>query len=903
MSDIVESEWNINSDIYDIVESIDNLKKNYIQDEDESTLALGIYGFITDTESKKIQSSVMIAGENGNEMFPTRANLTKNVLVHALFNNITDINAVPASILLNIGLRISDLEKYGTNNGDGTISFYIDCDSGFAVIDPNTNDNVEFHVDYDIMITKHMSEGKVTYTAMYIMKDEKDLNKDIEHAINRISNITNPYLLQPFKINIDNEEYLLIQSEARQYSITTIEDRLVANTLIENKTYTFEFDDQFVDMDVVIEDYTLKTTTLVKPLLYGSRTEGVKDYCWYMFINSYTIRIIFDHKSYIPGINCKISLKMYTTLGTDGEFKIIKNDGYSKQLFVELSSKKYGYNKLNTYTVATTDSENALNAKTKEDLQKLIPKAALSRGSITTETDVLNYFNLIDTDKHRLFVKKKVDNQISRMWYSYFLIKDVDNNIIPTNTLNLRIKITDCITADDGRLILPAGQIIEYTPNILPDDTPRVISEADLPDYHDSDAYFKKGSYYYMNPYNIIINPDPLYAAFYVSIVNQNSWLKYEWVNTNVELQFVALNYIFKRSLINDTGRYNLQLTVTQSILESFYIEGGVNLKVVLVLYNDAGEPYKWKEMQFIEKKQYSYVFNATLDTDNSLDDDNKMKLETLNDIGMYNNDSTYGYFDTEANGAIYILSNIEREAGRYDLDDICGDRYTGYSVTNKYNLGSGLKIYENFTNILDTRIYKLSYTEYMVTEVPMVGCHYIADNNDNAEYFLDAIIDKKDYIDYCLELFENSMGIDYKYFNTYGPSITYHLGGKSKKPLDHVDLKFKFRLSAKSDNDLTLRDEILVDIKEYIEDLYNTGDLHIPNLITYITDKYAQRINYIEYMNFNDNPLGIQHIEKYKEDELDDTFIVPEFLCIRNIYDAPTDTFVPSIEIEMFNE
>ena len=45
--------WNINSDIYDIVDSVKNLQKRYIEDEDESTLSLGIFGFVADTEAKK----------------------------------------------------------------------------------------------------------------------------------------------------------------------------------------------------------------------------------------------------------------------------------------------------------------------------------------------------------------------------------------------------------------------------------------------------------------------------------------------------------------------------------------------------------------------------------------------------------------------------------------------------------------------------------------------------------------------------------------------------------------------------------------------------------------------------------------------------------------------------------
>ena len=39
------TDWNITTDIYGIVDSVNNIKKRYIDDEDETTLALGILGF------------------------------------------------------------------------------------------------------------------------------------------------------------------------------------------------------------------------------------------------------------------------------------------------------------------------------------------------------------------------------------------------------------------------------------------------------------------------------------------------------------------------------------------------------------------------------------------------------------------------------------------------------------------------------------------------------------------------------------------------------------------------------------------------------------------------------------------------------------------------------------------
>ena len=193
----MSSEWTINSDIYDIVESIKNVQKRYIEDEDETTLSLGVFGFIADTEAKKIQTATILAGQLGNEMFPSRAQLTKNVLAHAIYNGITDVNAVPAVMTLSICIKTDDIDTYLIDNEN----FYLSADCPIFIGD------YEFHLDYDVRIRKiRVSSDTYSYSAQYVTTDEND-NK----IVNRLSDITNPYLNQPFPININGDTYLVIQ--------------------------------------------------------------------------------------------------------------------------------------------------------------------------------------------------------------------------------------------------------------------------------------------------------------------------------------------------------------------------------------------------------------------------------------------------------------------------------------------------------------------------------------------------------------------------------------------------------------------------------------------------------------------------------------------------------------------
>lgn len=884
--------WNINTDIYGITDSLNELKKRYIEDEDETTLSLGIFGYVTDTEAKKIQSSVIMTGELGNEMFPTKAKLSKNVLAHAIYCNIEDINAIPSTMTLNIGIKVRDFEKYMQGN-----RFTFDHSYPIFI------GEYEFHFDYDIIIIRSETiNNTYVYSAHYDMSDE-----------NRLSDITDPYLKQPFTLKIGNDDFIVFQSLIRQITIEETTDRISKESIIDNKTYTFEFENQIADFDVYVTDND--KTTRLKPIPYGSSVENEQNYCWYLFITDNTIRISFDNKSYIPGLNSEIYIKAYTTLGANSNFNYKKIDEFYDGFYVELQSEKYNYDRIVCYAVPTTDATGGRDRKTTESLQNLIPKAALSRGSITTETDVSNYFNLIDDDTNRLKMQKKVDNQIERLWYSYFLLKDEDNNIIPTNSIDMKINVSDFSTVsvlgDNKRHILPAGTIIRYDAESK---IGEIIDESEVPALF-SDEYFSSQYYYYMTIYNTILNEDPLYAAFYLTISNKDSFFCFNYVNEEVDMQFIATRCNFQRNLLVDQQIYKFTFSIAQSIsadvglyaidtVEETDKEGKIikntvitnNMKCILVLY-DEDTPYRWVEANLVDydSNRFKSDWNLELTTDNVMDDRNRLKINNLHVSGS--TATNYGFFDANTKAKLYILAKFsDGEYGRGDLDSIAPG-FDGWSLTNVYSVNNGLDFFENFTTVLASRVEVDDNTDniYSVSKVPVVGLHYM-DDMERSDYLIKAIDEKKAYIDYCLKLLENSIGIDFKFFNTYGPSVIYTIGDKKETPIGHVDITLKFRASLKPTADVYTKDELIKEIKSYIENLYGNDDWHAPNMINDIYSKFADRLNYLEFMNYNDFWLGVQHIIMNTPD---DPTVVPEFINVRNRYNI-TGNIEPCIDIEI---
>lgn len=892
------TDWSISNDIYDIVSSVDNLKKRYVEDEDETTLALGIFGFLGDTEAKKIQTAVIMAGELGNEMFPQRAKLDKNIVTHAMYSNIEHLNAVPAHMQINLMIREEDLDLFMVNDEfifDHMCPIYIE--------------GYEFHLDYDISLkraknTKREDENWI-YSAVY---------QGLDSNPNPISDLRNAYLKQPYRIWFNNYQYVLMTCTVRQVTIETVKEKMITNSVINNKSFAFNFTNQLSDFTVYVTEKGI--TKRLNPIPYGSAVSvGTIDYCWYMYINDSTIRITFDTASYIPGLNADIEIKSYTTLGLDGNFKSkVASDIEEVGYFIDFETSRYKYKTIQIYVRPTTDSVDGQNKKTTDELKKLLPKMALSRGFITTETDLNNYFNLISTNENMMKLQKKVDNQLNRIWYCYMLCKDDYNNVIPTNTMTVRIDVTNymAVSEEDDRYVVPAGTCFKYDQSLgyaVP------VAENEVPEPF-TDAYFAgDGVYWYRLFYNIIINKNPLFCSYNLTLNNISGYFDHVWLNDELLMGFVIDTYTFRRKLLSERDTYTLDFGIQQSMLDTdygLYKEYTVhdettgedktiiinNVSVFLVLY-DGDQPYRYVQAELVEYKDpYIFKWRCKLETDNKYDTDGRLKLTNMKEIGTgVNND---GYFHDNCYARLYIFGKFDEEYGRYNADELIPGMY-GYSLINIYEVTDGIDLINNFTNVMNTRVREIRSADktaayYNVTGIPMVGEHYL-ESEDNVTFFVQKLLERKAYIDNCLKVIENNMDIDFKYFNTYGYSQTYTIGDKEETSLGDIDIVMKFRVKLANSNDSTTKNAIILFIKEYIEDLNELGDLHIPNLIHAITDYFAERIVYIEFMNFNNNRLGVNHIELK---EVDDIHTVPEFISVRNQWNVDHTALEPCIEMEV---
>lgn len=427
----------VNADIYNITKLIDDLKAEFIPEENEETLAAGSFGYIGAIEAKRLQTQVRMTGELCNESFTSRARLERNVITHAITNNIENINAVPAKMDVIIGIRQVDIIDLMSND-----TFILDRECPIYIGD------YEFHFEYDIIIRRiPLSGNEKSYTAQY------DITRE-----NPSSDIVNPYITAPAVTVVGNETYIFINAIISQVEHMTTFKKVTTSNVIDNKTINFEFQNQLSYFEVHVKESD--DDKYLTPVFEGAGVpEGTTYYCWYQYINTDMIRVRFDRNSYMPGLNAEIEVNVKTTTGNDGNFP------HPDDFYATFESSNYGYKNITLLFMPTSDSENGKNRKSKKELQALLPKEALARGALTTIKDLNNYFGMIDSEEGRIVVQKKIDNQKERIYYAYSLLKDINGNIVPSNTIDLMIPMdsllkTSVSDSASPRYILRSGTCI-----------------------------------------------------------------------------------------------------------------------------------------------------------------------------------------------------------------------------------------------------------------------------------------------------------------------------------------------------------------------------------------------------------------------------------------------------------
>jgi len=861
----------LSSDVYEITELIEQIKNDNISGVDQLTLAMSIFGYFSELGSAMMQSAVTMAAEYSNEAIPVKAKFEKNIITHALTLGIEGLNAQPATQKV-IMLFPEDILIANMVNDRLTL----DKDMKIMI------NKFEFHLDYDVIISRSkLPDGSYVYTGMYNIIRQ-----------NPISSITNPYLPPIGRMMSSNVPLVGVTVDLHQVEYTQIYKKILTTNPLENKIITFEFESQLASFDVDAvengEEYHLTP-------VYDGLISDNDMYCYYQYMDTNNIRIKFNEDIYLPQVNADVTVNVYTTQGDEGNFTYI--DGPFTYIF---SSDNYSYNRLYASIQVIGSSSNGIDRKSVEELKKLIPPAALARGNVTNTTDLNNYFNQINTDDVQLLFLKKIDNNLERLYYSYLLMRK-DNMIVPLNTIPVNLIRSNFDGINNDNYVFNVGNMLYYTGN------QNATIRTDIDD--EELAQLEDTGFVYMNPFMCVVNKSPFYVSYYLTIMNKTKFLTFEYINQDSQLQFIATTINWRRELFTDRNTYKLDISLSQNILDDMDILirdendpdiiTDIKVRVALVLYNSEDNPYRYKMANFVSFDEGSYManFQVTMNTEDIMDDTtSRIRIEDMMDIGTAT--QSYGFFEhnVKAKLYVYVINQDGAAAGRGDADAII-PYMTDYALCNIYEVYDGVDFFFNYSHIMASTITVMKQDDtsllYTIDKMPVIRYTYI-NSEERMQDFLEELEVRRLYIEQCLTVLEDSFGIDFKFFNTYGPSKLFSITDELSN-IDRVNLSLKFRCQLASVTDNYIEEDIIGVIKNYIEDINNgVSNLHMPNLITEITNQFREQIVFFEFVSINDYGPAYQHI--WRPDETL-TGKIPEFLCINT-----RDDGTPDITIEFVN-
>lgn len=920
------------SDIYDISNFINEVKKDYIKVKDENTLSMGIFGYLNNVFSIELQNSIIAMSEYANEAFPIRSKFEKSILTYAMMYDVKNINAVPSVMNILLGVNKDILDA----NLDAQNRFVIDKDI------PIVMGEYTFHLDYDIQIEKvkliNKNIDEYIYTAKYLIDND---NK------NPCSDITNPYLHSPIEMityeNDNNKTYFIcINCLARQVDTSIKTIKVVTNNIFDNKTVDFEFDQQIVCFKVVVTTANGEVRRLT-PYFEGVSINKEKDYCLYSYLDSKTIRIKFIRDCYEPKINDTINIELQVTSGSNGNIE------FDEDIIVPLKSERYNYRASSYYVVKPiSKAEYGTDRKSVDDLKRIIPKEILARGTIITNKDLENYFNEIDTGKVQFC--KKIDNQIQRLYYAYLLVKDANNNVIPTNTLSILINETVFENPTADRLCIEPGVAIRYS------DDKCVIEKLETLTTNNA-LKEEETNFIYTSPFNIVIDRSPLRVSYFMTNVDNEVKTEYSYINNTSNYQFICNSLRCRKNYLvnNGANRYVLDFNITQNTLQDIGLVKSINnkidhlqskIRIMLVIEDIRGDKYYTEGILSTVSQNNAYSYNGffELKCDQSINENNTVTIydmkRVVKDEDLYILDvkdiqvpetakmSIYTFIDKDflgeeatnlENNSVNVFDVIyEHDDGTIFTKDDLNNEHRDYSkvrkkiiekdadgnivkenfiISNIYTTYNNLYMFYNFSDCIRSTVQfnKINgINRYIINSVPLVRYSYINDpaNMHRYTYLFKHIQDRKFYMDIALTELEESFDFDLKFFNTYGPSTIFRIG-RSEQPLNRVNLTMKFVVKLFPGIDRKIVQTIKDNIKTYVENINeNVDDIHMSNLIKYILDSFSDTVKYIEFVDINGMDTSIQYLQKKDNGDIDK---VPEFLNINLL-----DNYEPDIDIKL---
>ena len=508
----------------------------------------GIFGYVNEVMGNTTEDAFNATAIARREFYPVSAQFISSLYAMATLQSIDIPLCTPATCKAALIIPQNEIIENSTYE-DGVYTCVIDnCLKIFAK-------DLQFMLDYPIIIISRKTT-QWTHTAHYDITVSNTLN----------TNTSARYISNKVIKDAGTNYVALFIDCIRQLEMTEYSNVVIKDSIMDTITMDIDFDGSLANFEVFYKETSNSAEMQLTKVMINATTPSTP-YVQYELINQNKLRFTFAYNSiFTPQYNSEIITRIYTSEGSDGNF-----NSFSEDLVCSSDSEKYPYNA--NMTILGKVNGSAMGGSDQmltEEFRNTVLKAYSTNNTITTTSDLQIHFDDIadDIEHARVLFKKKRDDPLIRLWGAYCVIKDEDENVVPTNTLDiecLKSELVEDVTESVQRMSIYPGTIFEYKND---DSYVAVISKNEdgsgISSIFDINSLARdEGKHYFTNPFLIMINLSPNNVGYYLNSIDKYMAIEYTYINDSSAQQFIGGTLHVYRNAISGDRYYTFRMNIT----------------------------------------------------------------------------------------------------------------------------------------------------------------------------------------------------------------------------------------------------------------------------------------------------------------------------------------------------
>lgn len=836
---ITPSKTDVDGKLLSILES--NLDRFDISNTD--FLNSGSWGYIKDTLSMAIRDSAYYKTYLEREHNLSTAVSAKAIHNHARKWDIDVLLATPAFVHVYFTIPINELSEkisYLVDSSSTSYTNYGLTEKRCLVIDktnPIIADDVYFSLEHSIAIidtsatVNNDTNLGQSYTVKYCV-DENNKTTEFSDYSNSIINSS--------VYTSNGVQYLVFTATAYQYKTVTTVKSITSTNSVSSKIFNFEFDNQIGGMTI---EYSKGTTNYNVDLYFSNIRSKIATnnmYAYYSLTDNNTIEINFmNGEAGLPQNGGKLTFKAFETLGSGG------NITYTGDVILNVTDNLISDLPI-TLSFVDGESIGGKDAPSLDSIKELIISKITTRDTIITESDLNKFltnqtsiFNTINGTA--LEFNKERDDIIKRSFVASLMTRTSDstnqlnNAVIPTNTIDVVIPITTINTLNNAREISEISSLqISPNNNIYYDTTNSVYTLSN-----------NSSGPVYNTPFNISLNLNKFKKCGYSYLATNDSCeLTYASISSLNNILLPSTCKIYKNISDNSTSNsnpYTLSFYVTSDIALSnaSLMEANDFLKLTVYLTDTAYATYS------VPKS----AITVSIESDN----------DTSATLKQYRIDITLYYQQIDANGIKVAFpgdSNTSILLSETVKFGITINTYSDNNYTSVSLIGRNfLNVYTELDDIMSSDI-KINtdssgnVTELVVKSVPVVANYWIKSNNKDS--FIEQLMVYINILKENANKLELNTSFNLKFTNTYGTSYYYDSISTNIRLKLNIYLNSNTVANYSTSELSSLINEIRSSIRNLVDISNEEKELSVSKIEASILSMYYDYIAHIDFVSLN---------------------------------------------------